>query len=379
MTDSPLVLVIEDEASLTTLLRYNLEIRGFRVASIANGGDAMGAIAAATPDLVLLDWMLPGVSGIEICRKIRRDPQTRALPVILLTARGELSFHELRDATGGRAGDRRGVRMGTLDEHLAIRGGATGAPGHLHQQREGPFRRAEVGQTQGSVRIDDAHQLYARQVQTLGHHLRTDQDVDAAVAQAFQQLHERPPPTDRVGIRALDPRIRQHAPQLDLDPLRPEPRVPDVQRSAFRARAHRHRPVAAVVAQEPPRRAMQRQRDRATLAGHRVVAGPTVEVVREAAAVQKQDALPAFGMHAAQRVGELGSQHPAVRAALHEMHPRRRPAPYPPLQVIAMNRAGLHAEESLRRRRGAPHHQTSALGPASMRRHLTSVIARAGG
>ena len=91
MTDSPLVLVIEDEASLTTLLRYNLESQGFRVASIANGGDAMGAIAAATPDLVLLDWMLPGVSGIEICRKIRRDPQTRALPVILLTARGEES------------------------------------------------------------------------------------------------------------------------------------------------------------------------------------------------------------------------------------------------------------------------------------------------
>ncbi|MCY4407140.1 MAG: phosphate regulon transcriptional regulator PhoB [Rhodospirillaceae bacterium] len=91
MTDSPLILVIEDETSLTTLLRYNLESHRFRVASIENGGDAMSTIASTKPDLVLLDWMLPGVSGIEICRKIRRDPETHNLPVILLTARGEES------------------------------------------------------------------------------------------------------------------------------------------------------------------------------------------------------------------------------------------------------------------------------------------------
>ncbi len=91
MTDSPLILVIEDEPSLTTLLRYNLESHRFRVASIENGGDAMSTIASTKPDLVLLDWMLPGVSGIEICRKIRRDPETHNLPVILLTARGEES------------------------------------------------------------------------------------------------------------------------------------------------------------------------------------------------------------------------------------------------------------------------------------------------
>ena len=91
MTDSPLVLVIEDEASLTTLLGYNLESQGFRVAAIGNGADAMGAIVAEKPDLVLLDWMLPGVSGIEICRKIRREPEIHDLPVILLTARGEAS------------------------------------------------------------------------------------------------------------------------------------------------------------------------------------------------------------------------------------------------------------------------------------------------
>ena len=64
MTGSPLVLVIEDEASLTTLLGYNLESQGFRVAAIGNGADAMGAIVAEKPDLVLLDWMLPGVSEL---------------------------------------------------------------------------------------------------------------------------------------------------------------------------------------------------------------------------------------------------------------------------------------------------------------------------
>ena len=91
MTDSPLILVIEDEASLTTLLRYNLENHGFRVAAVENGTDALSTIAEAKPDLVLLDWMLPGLSGIEICRKIRREPETHDLPVILLTARGEES------------------------------------------------------------------------------------------------------------------------------------------------------------------------------------------------------------------------------------------------------------------------------------------------
>ena len=91
MTDSPLILVIEDEASLTTLLQYNLESHGYRVAAVESGASATSAIAESRPDLVLLDWMLPGVSGIEICRRIRRDPETHDLPVILLTARGEES------------------------------------------------------------------------------------------------------------------------------------------------------------------------------------------------------------------------------------------------------------------------------------------------
>jgi two-component system, OmpR family, phosphate regulon response regulator PhoB len=87
--NKPLVLVVEDEAPLVTLLRYNLEKEGFRVCEAGDGEEAMVQIAERKPDLVLLDWMLPLVSGIEVCRRIRRSPETRALPVVILTARGE--------------------------------------------------------------------------------------------------------------------------------------------------------------------------------------------------------------------------------------------------------------------------------------------------
>jgi two-component system, OmpR family, phosphate regulon response regulator PhoB len=85
----PLVLVVEDEAPLVTLLRYNLEKEGFSVCEAGDGEEALVQIAERKPDLVLLDWMLPLVSGIEVCRRIRRSPETRSLPVIILTARGE--------------------------------------------------------------------------------------------------------------------------------------------------------------------------------------------------------------------------------------------------------------------------------------------------
>ncbi len=85
----PLVLVVEDEAPLVTLLRYNLEKEGFSVAEASDGEEALLRIAEQKPDAVLLDWMLPLLSGIEVCRQIRRAPATRTLPVIMLTARGE--------------------------------------------------------------------------------------------------------------------------------------------------------------------------------------------------------------------------------------------------------------------------------------------------
>jgi two-component system phosphate regulon response regulator PhoB len=85
----PLVLVVEDEAALATMLRYNLEKQGFRVDEATDGQEALTRIAEMTPDLVLLDWMLPVMSGIEVCRQIRRRPNTRDLPVIMVTARTE--------------------------------------------------------------------------------------------------------------------------------------------------------------------------------------------------------------------------------------------------------------------------------------------------
>ncbi|WP_282604702.1 phosphate regulon transcriptional regulator PhoB [Pelagibius sp. Alg239-R121] len=85
----PLVLIVEDEAALVTLLRYNLEGEGFRVAEANDGEQALVLAKEETPDIVLLDWMLPLMSGIEVCRQMRRIPTTRDVPIILLTARGE--------------------------------------------------------------------------------------------------------------------------------------------------------------------------------------------------------------------------------------------------------------------------------------------------
>jgi two-component system phosphate regulon response regulator PhoB len=84
-----LVLVVEDEPALAAMLRYNLERHGFRVEEAADGEEALVRIGEERPDLVLLDWMLPLKSGLEVCRQIRRRPDTRSLPVIIVTARAE--------------------------------------------------------------------------------------------------------------------------------------------------------------------------------------------------------------------------------------------------------------------------------------------------
>jgi two-component system, OmpR family, phosphate regulon response regulator PhoB len=86
---SPLILVVEDESALVTLLRYNLEREGFRVAEARDGEEALLMAREQKPDLVLLDWMLPLLSGLEVCRQMRRMPETRGVPIIMLTARGE--------------------------------------------------------------------------------------------------------------------------------------------------------------------------------------------------------------------------------------------------------------------------------------------------
>ena len=85
----PHILLVEDEKSLVELLRYNLEQSGYRVTVATNGEEALTSVADDRPDLVLLDWMLPLMSGLEVCRQLRRQPTTSNIPIIMLTARGE--------------------------------------------------------------------------------------------------------------------------------------------------------------------------------------------------------------------------------------------------------------------------------------------------
>jgi two-component system, OmpR family, phosphate regulon response regulator PhoB len=85
------ILIVEDEEPLTLLLRYNLEAEGYEVEIAARGDDAEIKLKESPPDLVLLDWMLPGLSGIELCRRVRARADTERMPIIMLTARGEES------------------------------------------------------------------------------------------------------------------------------------------------------------------------------------------------------------------------------------------------------------------------------------------------
>lgn len=85
------VMIVEDEPSMVELLRYNLVSEGFEVCSALDGEEAMLGIEEEKPDIVLLDWMLPEISGVEICRRLRRSPEHRNLPVIMITARTEES------------------------------------------------------------------------------------------------------------------------------------------------------------------------------------------------------------------------------------------------------------------------------------------------
>ena len=85
------ILIVEDEEPLTLLLRYNLESEGYQVDAVARGDEADTRLKESVPDLIVLDWMLPGLSGIELCRRLRTRPETKSLPIIMLTARGEES------------------------------------------------------------------------------------------------------------------------------------------------------------------------------------------------------------------------------------------------------------------------------------------------
>jgi len=87
--DTPLVLIVDDEPAQRALLSYNLEASGFRVATAADGEEALLLIAEEQPDVILLDWMLPRLSGIEVCRQIKSRPSMRDAAVIMVSARSE--------------------------------------------------------------------------------------------------------------------------------------------------------------------------------------------------------------------------------------------------------------------------------------------------
>ena len=88
---APKIMVVEDEESLGVLLRYNLESEGYQVEIVARGDEAEIRLQENVPDLLVLDWMVPAISGIELCRRLRMRPETERLPIIMLTARGEES------------------------------------------------------------------------------------------------------------------------------------------------------------------------------------------------------------------------------------------------------------------------------------------------
>jgi two-component system phosphate regulon response regulator PhoB len=87
--DQPRVLVVEDEPAQREVLAYNLEAEGFKVAKAETGDEALLLVEEETPDLIVLDWMLPGVSGIEVCRRVKSKIETRGIPIIMLSARSE--------------------------------------------------------------------------------------------------------------------------------------------------------------------------------------------------------------------------------------------------------------------------------------------------
>lgn len=88
---APKIMIVEDEEPLAVLLKYNLEAEGYLVETVVRGDEAETRLQEDVPDLLVLDWMVPAVSGIELCRRLRMRHQTERLPIIMLTARGEES------------------------------------------------------------------------------------------------------------------------------------------------------------------------------------------------------------------------------------------------------------------------------------------------
>jgi len=143
------ILVVEDEPPLIEVLRYNLESEGFRVSVATDGEDGLLMVSEETPDLIILDWMLPKLSGIEVCRRLRSPTMNNRIPIIMLTARGE-------------EGDRvRGLESGA-DDYIV----KPFSPAELVARVRAVLRRAEPSLSEdklsyGGIEMDlAAHKVY---------------------------------------------------------------------------------------------------------------------------------------------------------------------------------------------------------------------------
>ena len=147
---APRIMVVEDEEPLGVLLRYNLESEGYQVEVVTRGDEAEIRLQENVPDLLVLDWMVPAVSGIELCRRLRMRPETERLPIIMLTARGEESERVRGLATGA---DDYIVKPFSVPELLArVRG---------LLRRASPERLATV-LTYGDIELDREKRRVAR-------------------------------------------------------------------------------------------------------------------------------------------------------------------------------------------------------------------------
>ena len=211
----PRILIVEDEQPLMLLLRYNLEAEGYEVEGASRGDEANLRLQEQVPDLVLLDWMLPGLSGIELCRRIRLREESKTLPIIMLTARG--------------------------DESDRVRGLTTGADDYLTKPFSVPellarvravLRRAKPAQLAdllvgGDIELDRK----ARRVRRAGTELhlgptefRLLEFLMQSPGRVFsrEQLLDRLQGNDYEGVeRTIDVHIRNLRRKIEPDPTRP--------------------------------------------------------------------------------------------------------------------------------------------------------------
>jgi phosphate regulon transcriptional regulator PhoB len=141
-------LVVDDEETILELIAYNLQKEGFQAEKAVDGWEALEKVAANPPDLLVLDWMLPGVDGLEVCRRLRDNPETRNLPIIMLTARGE----EVDKVLGLELGANDYVTKPFSPRELLAR-----IKAHLRVRQAQSLPKAETGETvirQGGLRLD---------------------------------------------------------------------------------------------------------------------------------------------------------------------------------------------------------------------------------